>query len=248
MRGRTAEGWRAFERSRALDSTRGVRSFRLEDSLTVAEAYALLRDKPAEAVKRIDAALVRDPLDSVALGSRSYFQVVRILAQAGRSDRANAMLARYDADVRDSVRRRIDRPNRTYAEAWIDLTAGRPRDAVAKFRQSSMLPDGPRTRCTVCIDVDVARAFDRANMPDSAIASFERFVNSPQVDLLTGYATLPWAIRRLGELYQAKGDRARATHYLTRFVELWKDADSDLQPAVRDARQRLAVLGRQEVR
>jgi len=37
-------------------------------------------------------------------------------------------------------------------------------------------------------------------------------------------------------------------HYLTRFVELWKDADSDLQPAVRDARQRLAVLGRQEVR
>ena len=158
------------------------------------------------------------------------------------------MLARYDAEVHDSVQRRVAAPDRTYAEAWIDLAAGRPRDAVAKFRQSTMLPDGPRTRCTVCIDVDVARAFDRANMPDSAIAALERFANSPQVNLFRAYTTLPWAIRRLESSIRRKEIVRAATHYLTRFVELWKDADPDLQPAVRDARQRLAVLARQEVR
>jgi tetratricopeptide (TPR) repeat protein len=126
MQGRTAEGWRAFERARALDSTRGVRSFRLEDSLTVAEAYALLRDNPAEAVKRIDAALVRDPLESVALNGRSYFQMVRVLAQAGRHDaptQCSHDMTRMFATLYGGGL--IARTGRT-PRLWIDLTAGRP--------------------------------------------------------------------------------------------------------------------------
>ncbi|HXY69493.1 MAG TPA: hypothetical protein VEH62_08590, partial [Gemmatimonadales bacterium] len=49
--------------------------------------------------------------------------------------------------------------------------------------------------------------------------------------------------RRLGELYEAKGDRARALDYYGRFVDLWKNADPELQPAVREVRQRLSRLG-----
>ena len=48
--------------------------------------------------------------------------------------------------------------------------------------------------------------------------------------------------RRLGELYEAKGDRAKAAAYYQKFVDLWKDADPVLQPRVAEVRQRLARL------
>jgi hypothetical protein len=43
-------------------------------------------------------------------------------------------------------------------------------------------------------------------------------------------------------LYQAKGDRARAIAHYTAFVNLWKNADPDLQPQVAAARKKIAQL------
>jgi len=48
--------------------------------------------------------------------------------------------------------------------------------------------------------------------------------------------------KRLGELYEAKGDNQRAASNYLAFVELWKNADPELQPKVQEARQRLARL------
>jgi hypothetical protein len=39
-----------------------------------------------------------------------------------------------------------------------------------------------------------------------------------------------------------QGDRASATAYYAQFIELWRDADPELQPQVRAAQQRLAQL------
>jgi len=50
------------------------------------------------------------------------------------------------------------------------------------------------------------------------------------------------SLRRLGELYEARGDGARAAEYYGRFAKLWRDADPALQPAVRDALARAARL------
>ena len=40
---------------------------------------------------------------------------------------------------------------------------------------------------------------------------------------------------RLGEIYEARGDRARAAERYGQFVELWKGADPELQPRVTEA-------------
>ena len=48
--------------------------------------------------------------------------------------------------------------------------------------------------------------------------------------------------QRLGELYEARGDRAKALEYYGRLVDLWKGADPELQPVVRDVRVRMARL------
>ena len=52
------------------------------------------------------------------------------------------------------------------------------------------------------------------------------------------------AHKRAGELYEAKGDTAKAESNYVKFVELWKDADAELQPKVREVRDRLTRLRR----
>ena len=50
------------------------------------------------------------------------------------------------------------------------------------------------------------------------------------------------SLQRLGELYESRGDTARALEAYSRLLELWKDADPVLQPAVTAVRARMAHL------
>jgi len=54
------------------------------------------------------------------------------------------------------------------------------------------------------------------------------------------------AHKRLGELYEAKGQREKAASHYAKFVDLWRDADPQLQPHVRAASERLRNLQRAE--
>ena len=53
---------------------------------------------------------------------------------------------------------------------------------------------------------------------------------------------LAGAYKRLGELWEAKGDKVKAAGYYTKFVSMWKDADPELQPKVSEVRKRLVRL------
>ena len=48
--------------------------------------------------------------------------------------------------------------------------------------------------------------------------------------------------QRLGELYEAKGDRKRAVESYEKLISLWKNADPELQPIAKDAKARVARL------
>jgi hypothetical protein len=52
--------------------------------------------------------------------------------------------------------------------------------------------------------------------------------------------------KRLGELYEAKGENQKAASHYLAFIELWKNADPALQPKVAEVRQRLARLSNTE--
>src|SRR5205814_4223274 len=45
-----------------------------------------------------------------------------------------------------------------------------------------------------------------------------------------------------GELYEERGQGDKARDYYGRFVDLWKNADPERQPMVRDVKQRLVKL------
>jgi hypothetical protein len=77
-------------------------------------------------------------------------------------------------------------------------------------------------------------------MPDSTIAMLERFLAArTQFRINVDTWFLGPVHKRLGELYEARGDARRAAEHYASFVEQWKRADPDLQPKVADVRARL---------
>jgi tetratricopeptide (TPR) repeat protein len=97
---------------------------------------------------------------------------------------------------------------------------------------------------------NLGRAFDRAEMPDSAIAVYERYLMTPHsIRLLSlDHFALAGTHKRLGELYEAKGERQKAVSHYQQFVDLWKNADAEFQPRVTEVKRRLARLADTEKR
>ncbi len=110
--------------------------------------------------------------------------------------------------------------------------------AVAYAMSSSLAP-----ACSPCGVFRSAQMWEAAGEPDSAIAYYRRGTDRPAISHDDEDALLyPLALRRLGDLYEQMGDRKAAIDWYGRFVDLWHDADPDLQPIVRDVRERLSRL------
>ena len=81
---------------------------------------------------------------------------------------------------------------------------------------------------------------------DSSMAILSRYTDGFERPLVTDADLLAFSLRRLGELHDARADIQKALSYYARFVELWKDADPDLQPQVRKVRARMVELQRRQ--
>jgi eukaryotic-like serine/threonine-protein kinase len=135
----------------------------------------------------------------------------------------------------------------------IALAENKSAEAIVEFRRADVLPDGPATACPICLPVNLARAFDAAHQSDSAIVMYEKYISTPYLERLdpplfvqfvdpVDPIFLAGVHHRLGELHEAKGDTAKAVEHYGAFVELWKNADPELQPRVAEARRRLQAL------
>ena len=242
MRGRINEAARLTDEANAMDSARGIPIdplARLGDSAWMDIWH---REQRARGAQTLDAMLARVPFRSLPLEDRRYFDVAMLYALAGRPDRARAVLAERNADVKDTALLRQGMPKSHTTLGVIALAEKRPLDALAEFKLGDRLPDGPVDACVRCHLADLASAYDSAGARDSTIATMEHYValSSPEVwpdqDFLARFH------RRLGELYEASGNSRKAIPHYERFVELWKNADPELQPKVARARERLAVL------
>jgi tetratricopeptide (TPR) repeat protein len=89
----------------------------------------------------------------------------------------------------------------------------------------------------------LAEAYDELGNADSAVVYYELYLETHNIfQLFQDFTYLPATLRRLGELYEERGDREKAAEYYSRFVDLWADADPELQPLVEDIRGRVARL------
>jgi tetratricopeptide (TPR) repeat protein len=101
-----------------------------------------------------------------------------------------------------------------------------------------------RSPCKACVKNDAARLHDAAGRPDSAIAGYLAFADALDPSWLAGVTPLDLAqtYLRLGELFEQKGNRERAREFYGLFVDLYRNADAEIQPRVRQVRERIAAL------
>jgi tetratricopeptide (TPR) repeat protein len=175
------------------------------------------------------------PLERFPVADRNWLNSADFYARLGMPQRARELITRWERDVSDSVRR--DPPlARMRTDAAIAMAEGRHDDAIGLFHRLRQ----QQRNCPGCELYFLGEAFDRSNRPDSAIAYFESLLN---IRILgPGVYWGPIMLRRLGQLYEARGNRDRALEYYGRFVDLWKDADPSLQPKVAETRRWIAQL------
>lgn len=151
------------------------------------------------------------------------------------------MLDVLEAEVAPEFRvdRFLDWP--LLARGAVALERGRYDAAIGHFRG---LTQG---LCRSCGVFELARAYDLAGQADSAVAAYERYAHTPWTG---SWRTDPFALapslERLGQLYDERGEWEKASEYYARFVELWKDADPELQPRVQAAQRRLDEIFAQQ--
>jgi len=194
----------------------------------------------------VDAAVARYPLSSIDVLERPYLTLALFYAAADEPDRARTLLKAFEGDVEPALRR-INEPMRRWTWGHVALGERRFAEAIAAFQ--AYLPSP--SNCLPCGQAALALAYDRAGQADSAIAAYEQYVDNPgsrlgDLSFLDDATQFAPALRRLGELHQARGDHARAAGYYARFVALWAHADPELRPVVAAAREELAHLDRED--
>ena len=241
-RGRIAEGLRFWDSGNDASFALGNRVALLHKELDKAEMDAWFRGNRESARRLLDQALVRHPLDSIEPIERPHGRLVQLYAMVGEPARARAMMADFDRRRAEAEFLEDDR-SRHQMLAEIAMAEQRYDEAVSEFRAAD------EGRCATCAYPYIARAYDLAGQADSAIAFLERYLTEPAYPtgrVIEDGRSRAGSHKRLAELYDAKGDREKAMSHYSRFIDLWKDADPDLQPHVRKARERLAQLQRAE--
>ncbi len=240
IRGRIDDGMRLDQEATALEEARGSPAPGFSRPLDRAWVDVRHLEQGARAAQRLDSALAKTSLRSVPIQSRRYIDFAVIYALSGRPDRARQILAEYQSE--DTAYRRRTKPEYHIALGEIALAERRPVDAIREFRLGDQRPDGPRDSCPGCTFEMLSRAFDAANMRDSAVAAYTAYVTTPSPFTWPDEYGLARAHLRLGQLHEASGDMARAKRHYETFVQLWKNADPELQPKVALARGRLAAI------
>ena len=209
----------------------------LRASLDSAWLRAHFLGDAAGARDQLRRALATVPMESLPASERQWDFLLQIAEVTGDLPAARSALQSIERDLPQmGVAQSAGALAR--ARAALEMTAGRPEAAIPLLREAE------RTYylCDRCAMIPLARAFDLAGQRDSAIAYFQRFVDTPHTFLFEDQDWLAGSYKRLGELYEASGDLPKAATNLEKFVELWKDADPELQPKVRDARDRLTRI------
>jgi eukaryotic-like serine/threonine-protein kinase len=241
MRGKVREGlrWNAEEHNAAFRATRAP-DRPLRAAIDSARVIAFFLDDSARARGLIRAALQRNPVAEMAPPARPWNELAQLGAAMRNAQLAKEAVTGFERDIAELG---LINPTaqRARMRAWSAIAAGDYRSAIADLVEADrgLAIDDRRA------DIALADAFDLSGQPDSALKYYEEFLTTPDDDTYPDAFYRAGALKRAGELYEARGDTAKAEAHYSNFVDLWKAADPELQPKVREVKDRLARLRRQ---
>jgi pentatricopeptide repeat protein len=188
-----------------------------------------------EAAASLDSALQRYPLAQIPVPDRPYHRLIRVYARSGNSEKARTLYDEWESQVPAELRGPAA-PHLT--RGYLALSEGEPEFAVEEFRSYY-----DEVGCIACALYPLGQAYDALGNVDSAVAVLSRGLDLPDPSRgLTDWLWRALMLVRVGELHEVKGERDLAVQRYNELVELWGDADPELQVFVQDVRQRIARL------
>ena len=231
IQGKLIEAERVLADLEQIERTQGHSHPGVLRALAASEIDVGIRQDPERGFRRLEAALSSQRLDDLAVEDRPYAALAIQFAASGHPERARPLLAEHMKLPREI--RRDDRDLVSAAQGWIALAEKRYADAITHFRLATTLGSCPR-----CEHVELGLAFEGAQQPDSAIGHYEHWLDtsSGEEQIRHDAPRLANVYERLAGLYERNGDRQKAALYAGKLVELWKNADAELQPRVQSVR------------
>lgn len=193
----------------------------------------------ARGVAYLDNMLRRYPLEGLDPVSRQYANLAAGYAGLGEDERAEALLAERVRTLPPELLQR-DTVSSLFIKALVAMSRGQTSEALRLVRMSDAQSGYCKEWCSASL---IARIHDRAGNADSTLVALERYlriIGARRADPDT--YDLAWALKRSGELYETRGDIAPAITRYRELVQLWENADAELQPLVRELRERIARL------
>ena len=237
IRGRIAEGTELWAEAVTLAEENGSAVEALRNHVASTVTAALTRGEGGH--DELAAGLTRFPLADMDPVERPYLDVAEAYALIGDPDAARALVEEFEESTPPDFQRGF-RFQRHRVNGEIARLEGRFDDAIAEFRQSGHRPQELEPMA------QLARAFDAAGQVDSARVHYRRFLDSSHFLSAIAHAKfLAHSLERAGDLEYEAGNLDAATAYYAEFVELWKEADAELQPRVEAVRHRLEQILRE---
>ncbi len=238
VQGRLAEAERHFRDAMASNERRSLPRGYLVDATRLARLELWVHEDSPGALTVIDFALDRYPLEDLDPFDRPYLALAEVYALGGQPGYAQELLDRYEAEIPAELRPLPQRVAVDLVRGAIALGEGRGAEAVEATRAAD------RGTCLLCALPQLGRAYELAGQRDSAIAVYERYVETPWLFRArdTDGWYLAWVLERLGNLYEEAGETAKAADSFARLARLWAQAEDDLRPRAERARQRAARL------
>jgi tetratricopeptide (TPR) repeat protein len=236
IRGQFDEAFRSFDQALESHARRGADESSLFVAAFAAAVDGVARGDTASALSRIERALERFPLSTLPASDRPYVDVADVYAAVGEPETAKWLLSEFEQAVPVGLRR-ADDARLFRIRAAIARAERRYPMAIELIRRSD---EGP---CTICPLYPAGETYDGAGIADSAIAYYEAYLEEPDITRFYDDARLRGpTLERLGQLCDETGDLENALKYYAMFVELWAEADLEVQPRVQAAQRRLEEI------
>jgi hypothetical protein len=213
-------------------------------AVAAAGQLRLITGDTLDAVREVEQFVAGRPLDSVGAWGQPALLMARFFAHANRPQRAAAFLTAYEGALPPALAK-SDPWLLRQARAALALANDDPERAITQLRPRHL----PLRRNDAFDDPlipldsrpELARAWEHAGEPDSAIAVYERYVGAralfrAEIDAFE----LAKAYERLAVLHEHRNSLARAALYHRRLAALWRSGDAALR-ARADAALRRAV-------
>jgi tetratricopeptide (TPR) repeat protein len=243
LRGKVRESLRArieHRERQAQAGTPALAMLNLGLDSVIATAV-VLEDRPA-ARAIFERVLRRTPIDSIPFLDRDYGLYTVVAGFVNDTARVSAFHA-ANRKSWESFGKLIDRPSwEALDDAVLHQVSGRLPEALEAVDRAERFPND---RKGDMVAIQRFLILDKMQLVDSAIAAGERYVaNTFPFRMQMDAIYLAGVRQRLGEMYEARNDIDKALTHYQAFVDLWKNADPELQPRVRDVRSRIERLQR----